>query len=220
MVSHKENDRYNPPIPTVPLLEVRNLRRYWLYGMPTASPARTSWGTSTPWEVYSDVYSSRSWWWLQWFSDNTCTIPGSRHYIHADDVASAVLSSLQWHPWTQHGGVVLSSISLPLKNWTIRTAQISRCTRSWINYELLISTLVLGYDLRYTLDDKMKTMDGLPNQAERIAEVTRHWTMVVPIIHRRLRHLERFPSVLEGWFFVCDQYITIEMVRETNPMTL
>ena len=28
-------------------------------------------------------------------SDNTRTIPGSRHYIHADDVASAVLFPLE-----------------------------------------------------------------------------------------------------------------------------
>ena len=117
-------------------------------------------------------------------SDNTRTIPGSRHYIHADDVASAVLFLLGKDIIERnYGGAKCPKFNIvgaeELNN--LELAQIIADAQGReLNYELVdFHSSRPGHDLRYALDgDKMKTMGWTPAKSvrERIAEVTA-WTL-------------------------------------------
>jgi dTDP-glucose 4,6-dehydratase len=121
-------------------------------------------------------------------SDKTCTIPGSRHYIHAEDVADAILFLLNLK--------YLNTICVPDKTGAkcpkfnivgaeelnnLELAQIiAEAQGKELNYELVdFHSSRPGHDLRYALDgDKMKKLGWVPAKSvrERIAEVTK-WTL-------------------------------------------
>jgi len=117
-------------------------------------------------------------------SDVTKTIPGSRHYIHADDVADAVLflASKKFIE-TTYGGAKCPKFNIvgseELNN--LELAQIiAEAQGKELNYELVdFHSSRPGHDLRYALDgDKMKELGWEPAKSvrERIAEVTQ-WTL-------------------------------------------
>lgn len=118
-------------------------------------------------------------------SDKTCTIPGSRHYIHAEDVADAVLFLLNYsgnfdQTW---GGAKCPKFNIvgaeELNN--LELAQIiADAQDKELKYQLVdFHSSRPGHDLRYALDgDKMKQMGWVPSKTvrERISEVT-NWTL-------------------------------------------
>ncbi len=118
-------------------------------------------------------------------SDSTRTIPGSRHYIHAEDVASAVLFLVnhkgEFEPtW---GGAKCPKFNIvgseELNN--LQLAQIiAEAQDKELKYELVdFHSARPGHDLRYALDgEKMKSIGWTPAKSvrERIAEVTK-WTL-------------------------------------------
>ena len=118
-------------------------------------------------------------------SDSTRTIPGSRHYIHAEDVASAVLFLLNYEgifepTW---GGAKCPKFNIvgseELNN--LQLAQIiAEAQDKELKYELVdFHSARPGHDLRYALDgDKMKKLGWEPAKSvqDRIAEVTK-WTL-------------------------------------------
>ena len=117
-------------------------------------------------------------------SDNTRTIPGSRHYIHADDVSSAVLFLLGKNVMEEnYGGAKCPKFNIvgaeELNN--LELAQIIADSQDReLNYELVdFHSSRPGHDLRYALDGgKMKSIGWTPAKSvrERIAEVTT-WTL-------------------------------------------
>jgi len=118
-------------------------------------------------------------------SDSTKTIPGSRHYIHAEDVASAVLFLVNYEgnfesTW---GGAKCPKFNIvgseELNN--LQLAQIiAEAQNKELKYELVdFHSARPGHDLRYALDgDKMKNIGWSPAKSvrERIADVT-NWTL-------------------------------------------
>jgi len=118
-------------------------------------------------------------------SDSTKTIPGSRHYIHAEDVSSAILFLLNYEgkfepTW---GGAKCPKFNIvgaeELNN--LELAQIiAEAQGKELNYELIdFHSSRPGHDLRYALDgDKMKSLGWTPEKSvrERISEVTK-WTI-------------------------------------------
>ena len=118
-------------------------------------------------------------------SDSTRTIPGSRHYIHAEDVASAVLFLVNhkgdFEPtW---GGAKCPKFNIvgseELNN--LQLAQIiAEAQDKELKYELVdFHSARPGHDLRYALDgEKMKSIGWTPAKSvrQRIAEVTK-WTL-------------------------------------------
>jgi dTDP-D-glucose 4,6-dehydratase len=118
-------------------------------------------------------------------SDSTRTIPGSRHYIHAEDVSSAVLFLLNYSgsfepTW---GGAKCPKFNIvgaeELNN--LELAQIiADAQGKELKYELVdFHSSRPGHDLRYALDgDKMKQLGWVPAKSvrERIAEVA-NWTL-------------------------------------------
>ena len=118
-------------------------------------------------------------------SDSTRTIPGSRHYIHAEDVASAVLFLLNYEGTFEPtwGGAKCPKFNIvgseELNN--LQLAQIiAEAQDKELKYELVdFHSARPGHDLRYALDgDKMKELGWEPAKSvrERIAEVTK-WTL-------------------------------------------
>lgn len=118
-------------------------------------------------------------------SDSTCTIPGSRHYIHAEDVASAILFLLNYQ------GTFLpdeTAAKCPKFNIVgseelnnLELAQIiAESQGGQLKYELIdFHSSRPGHDLRYALDgSKMREMGWEPAKSvrERIADVT-NWTL-------------------------------------------
>ena len=118
-------------------------------------------------------------------SDSTKTIPGSRHYIHAEDVASAVLFLVNYKgefepTW---GGAKCPKFNIvgseELNN--LQLAQIiAEAQDKELKYELVdFHSARPGHDLRYALDgEKMKSIGWTPSKSvrERIADVTK-WTL-------------------------------------------
>ena len=118
-------------------------------------------------------------------SDSTRTIPGSRHYIHAEDVASAVLFLINYKgefepTW---GGAKCPKFNIvgseELNN--LQLAQIiAEAQDKELKYELVdFHSARPGHDLRYALDgEKMKSIGWTPSKSvrERIADVTK-WTL-------------------------------------------
>ena len=118
-------------------------------------------------------------------SDSTKTIPGSRHYIHAEDVSSAILFLLNYtgnleETW---GGAKCPKFNIvgsqELNN--LELAQIiADAQKRDLKYELVdFHSSRPGHDLRYALDgSKMKAIGWVPNKSvqQRISEVT-NWTL-------------------------------------------
>ncbi len=118
-------------------------------------------------------------------SDSTKTIPGSRHYIHAEDVASAVLFLVNYEGQFEStwGGAKCPKFNIvgseELNN--LQLAQIiAEAQNKELKYELVdFHSARPGHDLRYALDgDKMKNIGWSPAKSvrERIADVT-NWTL-------------------------------------------
>lgn len=118
-------------------------------------------------------------------SDSTRTIPGSRHYIHAEDVASAILFLLSHegkfeHTWGSAKCPKFNIVGSEELN-NLELAQIiAEAVGKELNYELVdYHSSRPGHDLRYALDgNKMKELGWEPTKSvrERIAEVTK-WTL-------------------------------------------
>jgi len=118
-------------------------------------------------------------------SDSTKTIPGSRHYIHAEDVADAVLFLLDYEGEFENtwGGAKCPKFNIvgseELNNLDLATI-IAEAQGKELKYEMVdFHSSRPGHDLRYALDgDKMKQLGWEPAKSvrERIAEVTR-WTL-------------------------------------------
>ena len=118
-------------------------------------------------------------------SDSTRTIPGSRHYIHAEDVASAVLFLLNYEgkfepTWGNAKCPKFNIVGSEELN-NLELAQIiAKAQGRELNYELVdFHSSRPGHDLRYALcGDKMKQLGWVPAKSvrERIAEVTK-WTL-------------------------------------------
>ena len=118
-------------------------------------------------------------------SDSTKTIPGSRHYIHAEDVADAVLFLLDYEGEfeTTWGGAKCPKFNIvgseELNNLDLATI-IAEAQGKELKYEMVdFHSSRPGHDLRYALDgDKMKRLGWQPAKSvrERIAEVTK-WTL-------------------------------------------
>ena len=118
-------------------------------------------------------------------SDSTRTIPGSRHYVHAEDVASAVLFLLNYSGKLEptYGGAKCPKFNIvgseELNN--LELAQIiADAQGKELIYELVdFHSSRPGHDLRYALDgNKMKEMGWIPSKSvkERIVEVV-NWTL-------------------------------------------
>ena len=118
-------------------------------------------------------------------SDRTKTIAGSRHYIHAEDVASALLFLLdhkgEFEPTWGNAKCPKFNIvgSEELNN--LELAQIIANAQSKeLKYEMVdFHSSRPGHDLRYALSgDKMRELGGVPAKSvrERIAQVTQ-WTL-------------------------------------------
>ena len=117
-------------------------------------------------------------------SDPTKTIPGSRHYIHAEDVADAVLflASKKFIE-TTYGGAKCPKFNIvgseELNN--LELAQIiAEAQGKELKYDLVdFHSSRPGHDLRYALDgSKMKELGWEPAKSvkQRIADVT-NWTL-------------------------------------------
>jgi dTDP-glucose 4,6-dehydratase len=117
-------------------------------------------------------------------SDSTKTIPGSRHYIHAEDVADAVLFLAgKKFVETTYGGAKCPKFNIvgseELNN--LELAQIiAEAQGKELNYELVdFHSSRPGHDLRYALDgSKMKELGWEPSKSvrQRIEDVT-NWTL-------------------------------------------
>ena len=118
-------------------------------------------------------------------SDSTKTIPGSRHYIHAEDVSSAILFLLDYkgtfEPTWGHAKCPKFNIvgSEELNNLELAKI-IAETQNKELKYEMVdFHSSRPGHDLRYALDgDKMKQLGWEPAKSvtERIKEVT-EWTL-------------------------------------------
>ena len=118
-------------------------------------------------------------------SDSTKTIPGSRHYIHAEDVASAILFLTKWNEkfdptWGNAKCPKFNVVGSEELN-NLELAQIiAEAQGKELKYEMVdFHSSRPGHDLRYALDgDKMKQLGWEPAKSvrERIGEVTK-WTL-------------------------------------------
>lgn len=118
-------------------------------------------------------------------SDVTKTIPGSRHYIHAEDVSSAILFLLNYRATFEpdETGAKCPKFNIvgseELNN--LELAQIiANSQGKELKYELIdFHSSRPGHDLRYALDgSKMKELGWEPSKSvkERISDVTK-WTL-------------------------------------------
>jgi len=118
-------------------------------------------------------------------SDRTKTIAGSRHYIHAEDVSSAVLFLLNhkgtFEPTWGNAKCPKFNIvgSEELNNLELANI-IAEAQGQELKYEMVdFHSSRPGHDLRYALDGtKMKELGWVPAKSvrERIADVTK-WTL-------------------------------------------
>jgi len=118
-------------------------------------------------------------------SDSTRTIPGSRHYIHAEDVASAILFLLNYEgkfepTWGNAKCPKFNIVGAEELNNLELAKIIAESQGKELKYELVdFHSSRPGHDLRYALDgDKMKQLGWVPSKSvrDRIAEVT-NWTL-------------------------------------------
>lgn len=118
-------------------------------------------------------------------SDSTKTIPGSRHYIHAEDVADAVLFLLknEFDLKSEWGGAKCPKFNIvgaeEIDNYELASI-IAAAQGKELIYEFVdFHSSRPGHDLRYALDgNKMKELGWEPSKSvkERIAEVV-NWTL-------------------------------------------
>lgn len=118
-------------------------------------------------------------------SDATKTIPGSRHYIHAEDVADATLFLLENDrtlDMTNNSGIKCPKFNIcgatELNNLEL-AQMIADAQGKELKYEFMdFHSSRPGHDLRYALSgERMANMGWTPNPvAERIEEVVR-WTL-------------------------------------------
>jgi dTDP-glucose 4,6-dehydratase len=118
-------------------------------------------------------------------SDQTKTIPGSRHYIHAEDVSDAVLFLLknQFNFTPEWGGAKCPKFNIvgaeEINNYEIAKI-IAETQDKKLNYEFTdFHSSRPGHDLRYALDgNKMKDLGWSPSNSvkDRIKEVV-SWTL-------------------------------------------
>lgn len=118
-------------------------------------------------------------------SDRSKTIPGSRHYIHAEDVADAVLFLLKQNKTfePEWGGAKCPKFNIvgaeEINNYELAKL-IAEVQGKELNYEFVdFHSSRPGHDLRYALDgSKMKELGWVPEKTvrDRIGEVVR-WTL-------------------------------------------
>ena len=118
-------------------------------------------------------------------SDETKTIPGSRHYIHAEDVADATLFLLQNEHTLdaeQNNGIKCPKFNIcgatELNNLEL-AQMIADAQGKELNYQFMdFHSSRPGHDLRYALSgERMKQMGWEPQPVEdRIKEVVQ-WTL-------------------------------------------
>jgi dTDP-glucose 4,6-dehydratase len=118
-------------------------------------------------------------------SNSTKTIPGSRHYIHAEDVSSAVLFLLNYSGSLEptYGGAKCPKFNIvgaeELNNLEL-AQMIAEIQNKPLKYQLAdFHSSRPGHDLRYALDgDKMKSLGWSTKKTikERIFEVV-NWTL-------------------------------------------
>ena len=118
-------------------------------------------------------------------SDSTKTIPGSRHYIHADDVADAVLFLLNgnFDLQPEWGGAKCPKFNIvgneEINNYDLAEI-IANAQGKELKYEFIdFHSSRPGHDLRYALDgSKMKELGWVPSKSvrQRITEVV-NWTL-------------------------------------------
>ena len=120
-------------------------------------------------------------------SDPTKTVPGSRHYIHAEDVADALLfllnqDTIEENNW---GGAKCPKFNIvgarELNNLEL-AQMIALIQNKQLNYELVdFHSPRPGHELRYALSgEKMKMMGWEPKPIEeRVSEVVQ-WTLDNP----------------------------------------
>ena len=118
-------------------------------------------------------------------SDKTKTVAGSRHYIHADDVSSAVLFLLKYKgtlapTWGNAKCPKFNIVGSEELN-NLELAQIiADAQGKELKYEMVdFHSSRPGHDLRYALDgSKMKELGWIPAKSvrDRIAQVT-NWTL-------------------------------------------
>ncbi len=121
-------------------------------------------------------------------SDRTKTIPGSRHYIHASDVADAILFLLKFKGTfdSDETGAKCPKFNIvgseELNNYELAKI-IAEVQGKELNYEFVdFHSSRPGHDLRYALDgDKMLKLGWKPekNIRERIVQ-TVQWTLENP----------------------------------------
>ena len=118
-------------------------------------------------------------------SDSTKTIPGSRHYIHAEDVASAVLFLLHHQgtfspTWGNAKCPKFNIVGSEELNNLELAKIIADAQEKELFYEMVdFHSSRPGHDLRYALNgDKMKQLGWEPSKSvrERINQVTK-WTL-------------------------------------------
>ena len=121
-------------------------------------------------------------------SDKTKSIPGSRHYIHADDVADGCLFLLKNHKKIEklkkdYGGAKCPKFNLvgPIELNNLELAKkIAKSQNKKLKYKMVdFHSSRPGHDLRYALDGKlMKQMGWEPkiNLVKRIKQVV-DWTL-------------------------------------------
>jgi len=109
-------------------------------------------------------------------ADQTCTIPGSRHYIHADDVADAILFLMENHVAGEKYNVVGKEETNNLE----LSLMIANIMEKPLQYEMVdFHSSRPGHDLRYALcGEKMRAMGWEPRKSlrQRIEEVVR-WSL-------------------------------------------
>lgn len=118
-------------------------------------------------------------------SDASKTIPGSRHYIHAEDVSDAVMflikNKFDFKP--EWGGAKCPKFNIvgaqEINNYELAKL-IAETQGKPLNYEFVdFHSSRPGHDLRYALDgSKMKELGWTPSKSvrERISEVV-NWTL-------------------------------------------
>ena len=117
-------------------------------------------------------------------SDKTKTIPGTRHYIHAEDVAEAIhfLLTQNIKVETDYGGAKCQKFNIVGKDEidNLALAQfIAESQEKDLKYEMVdFHSQRPGHDLRYALDgEKMKNMGWTPQSAFDRLKATVKWTL-------------------------------------------
>lgn len=109
-------------------------------------------------------------------ADKTCTIPGSRFYIHAKHVADAVLFLLdRGQPGEKYNIVGEQEVD----NLTLAQMVASACER-YLDYKLIdFHSSRPGHDLRYALDGSKLSLLGWkqPSTIEKAVHDTVRWTL-------------------------------------------